>query len=57
MIEGELYDSYKKYALTLASDCNFNPHSEKFPILFNDPIYGKSELTYQDFMAPGFIVV
>lgn len=57
LVQEEIYDTYKRYSQSLATDCNVNPHVERIPIVFNEPVYGSKELTYRDFMAPGVIVV
>ncbi|KAK6632857.1 hypothetical protein RUM43_012596 [Polyplax serrata] len=57
IVRAEIYETYKRYAESLAIDCNTNPHMEKFPIVFNDPVHGSDQLTYRDFMAPGMILV
>lgn len=56
-VEKELYYSYLKFAKELAKDCQRSEKSAKLPLVFNEPIYGRHNLTYSDYIAPGVMTI
>lgn len=52
----DLQLSYKDFAQSFLNSCNENPKLGDVPIQFKDPVYGSSEPSFTDFVAPGVIL-
>lgn len=57
LIEIELYKTYVKFAEDLATECGKNKLADKWPMRFNEPIYGDYDHTYKDYTAPAITVL
>lgn len=56
MLARNLQYSYRDFAQNLLQDCNQNPKLADVPIQFKEPIYGTTEPSFTDFVAPGVIL-
>ncbi|CAH0721324.1 unnamed protein product, partial [Brenthis ino] len=56
MLNRDIQFSYRDFAKDLLSTCNYNPKVGDIPIDFQDPIYGDSNPSFTDFVAPGVIL-
>ncbi|CAK9807735.1 ABC transporter G family member 23 [Anthophora quadrimaculata] len=56
MLARNLQYSYRDFAKDLLSACDQNTKLADVPIQFKDPIYGTSEPSFTDFVAPGVIL-
>ncbi|GLV32370.1 snustorr [Carabus blaptoides fortunei] len=52
----DLQISYKDFAQGFLNSCSENPKLGDVPIQFKDPVYGSSEPSFTDFVAPGVIL-
>ena len=52
----ELQYSYRDFAKDLLSSCDQNTKLADVPIQFKDPIYGRKQPKFTDFVAPGVIL-
>lgn len=48
--------AFNEFSSVLLTDCDKDPKSVDIPIQFMDPIYGKNNSSYRDFMAAGIIL-
>ena len=49
--------AYNDYNSKVYQDCDYNPSAGLVPIQWNQPIYGKEEPNFRDFIFPGFLIV
>lgn len=56
MIHRDLQMTYRSFAQDLLISCEENPKVADVPIQFKDPIYGSTEPSFTDFVAPGVIL-
>ncbi|XP_045524939.1 ABC transporter G family member 23 isoform X3 [Pieris brassicae] len=56
MLSRDIQFSYRDFAKGLLSTCNYNPKVGDIPIDFKDPIYGDTNPSFTDFVAPGVIL-
>lgn len=56
ILSRELQYSYRDFAKDLLSSCEQNTKLADVPIQFKDPIYGKKQPKFTDFVAPGVIL-
>jgi len=52
----KLVEAFQKFLAQLVDSCDFPPDMASIPLVFDNPIYGTSQLTFTDFMAPGIIL-
>lgn len=52
----QLVEAFQDFLGQIVSSCNFPPDMASIPLVFDTPIYGHSQLTFTDFMAPGIIL-
>lgn len=52
----DLQEAYHKFMMDLLQDCGSNPKLGDIPVNFGEPIYGKKNPTFTDFVAPGVVV-
>ncbi|KAL0277482.1 UNVERIFIED_CONTAM: hypothetical protein PYX00_004744 [Menopon gallinae] len=56
MLNRDLQLTYRDFAQELLNQCEYNPKLADIPIQFKDPIYGSSDPSFTDFVAPGVIL-
>ncbi|XP_059611334.1 ABC transporter G family member 23 isoform X2 [Phlebotomus argentipes] len=56
MLNRDLQLAYKDFAQTFLKTCGNNPKLGDVPIQFKQPIYGTSDPSFTDFVAPGVIL-
>lgn len=56
MLSRDLQYSYRDFAKNLLTSCDYNSKLADVPIQFKDPIYGTSDPSFTDFVAPGVIL-
>lgn len=56
MLNRDLQLAYRNFAQDLLKACDSNPKLGDVPIQFKDPIYGTSDPSFTDFVAPGVIL-
>ncbi|XP_059488543.1 ABC transporter G family member 20 isoform X1 [Neocloeon triangulifer] len=56
MLNRDLQFSYRDFAQNLLSACDQNPKLADVPIQFKEPIYGSTDPSFTDFVAPGVIL-
>ncbi|XP_003246532.1 ABC transporter G family member 20 isoform X2 [Acyrthosiphon pisum] len=56
MLNRDLQLSYRDFGQGLLSSCEQNPKLADIPIQFKEPIYGSSDPSFTDFVAPGVIL-
>lgn len=56
ILNRDLQLSYKDFAQDFLQSCNENPKLADVPIQFKKPIYGETEPSFTDFVAPGVIL-
>ncbi|XP_018319126.1 ABC transporter G family member 20 [Agrilus planipennis] len=56
ILQRDLQLSYQDFAKDLLEACDTNPKIAEIPITFKKPIYGSSEPSFTDFVAPGVIL-
>ncbi|XP_077286467.1 ABC-type transporter snustorr isoform X2 [Arctopsyche grandis] len=56
MLNRDLQFSYRDFAKDLFTACKENPKLGDIPIQFKEPIYGKVNPSFTDFVAPGVIL-
>ncbi|XP_022917524.1 ABC transporter G family member 23 isoform X2 [Onthophagus taurus] len=56
ILQRDLQLSYQDFAKDLLVSCEQNPAIADVPISFKDPIYGSSQPSFTDFVAPGVIL-
>lgn len=52
----KLVEAFQKFLAQLVESCDFPPEMASIPLVFDNPIYGTTQLTFTDFMAPGIIL-
>ena len=52
----KLVEAFHEFLVQLVESCDYSPDMASIPLVFDNPIYGTSELTFTDFMAPGIIL-
>lgn len=52
----KLVEAFQKFLAQLVESCEFPAEMASIPLVFDNPIYGTSQLTFTDFMAPGIIL-
>ena len=52
----KLVEAFQKFLAQLVESCEFPADMASIPLVFDNPIYGTSQLTFTDFMAPGIIL-
>ncbi|PSN33181.1 hypothetical protein C0J52_26299 [Blattella germanica] len=56
MISRDLQLTYRTFAQSLLTACHENPELADIPITFKEPVYGNSDPSFTDFVAPGVIL-
>ncbi|KAJ9590920.1 hypothetical protein L9F63_016018, partial [Diploptera punctata] len=56
MVQRDLQKSYRNFIQDLLISCNENPKVADIPIQFKTPIYGSTDPSFTDFVAPGVIL-
>ncbi|EEB10801.1 ABC transporter, putative [Pediculus humanus corporis] len=56
MLNRDLQLTYRTFAQDVLTECEHNPKLADIPIQFKDPIYGSSDPSFTDFVAPGVIL-
>lgn len=56
ILQRDLQLTYQTFAKELLRTCDQNPELAEIPIAFKEPIYGSSEPSFTDFVAPGVIL-
>lgn len=56
MLNRDLQYGYKDFAQNLLETCDQNPKLADVPIQFKEPIYGSTDPSFTDFVAPGVIL-
>ncbi|XP_037967605.1 ABC transporter G family member 23 isoform X2 [Plutella xylostella] len=56
MLNRDIQFSYRDFAKNLLSTCDYNPKVGDIPIDFKEPIYGDTNPSFTDFVAPGVIL-
>ncbi|KAF5274031.1 hypothetical protein FQA39_LY01146 [Lamprigera yunnana] len=56
ILQRDLQLSYQDFARALLKSCNQNPKIAEIPISFKEPLYGSTEPSFTDFVAPGVIL-
>ncbi|XP_026814673.1 ABC transporter G family member 20 isoform X1 [Rhopalosiphum maidis] len=56
MLNRDLQLSYRDFGQGLLQSCDQNPKLADIPIQFKEPIYGSSDPSFTDFVAPGVIL-
>lgn len=56
MLNRDLQLTYRTFAQQVLAKCDQNPKLADIPIQFKDPIYGSSDPSFTDFVAPGVIL-
>lgn len=56
ILQRDLQLSYQEFARELLKSCNQNPKIAEIPISFKEPLYGSTEPSFTDFVAPGVIL-
>merc|ERR1719219_1143679 len=52
----KLVEAFKQFMGQLVTSCGLSEDMADIPLVFDDPIYGDTGLTFTDFMAPGIIL-
>ena len=52
----KLVEAFKQFMGQLVTSCGMSEDMADIPLVFDDPIYGDTGLTFTDFMAPGIIL-
>ena len=55
-MERKLRTSYQAFSEKLMTDCNLPMRLGNLPMRFFDPIVGKFEAEYKEFIAPGIVM-
>lgn len=55
-VERKLRTSYQAFSEKLMTDCNLPMRLGNLPMRFFDPIFGKFESEYKEFIAPGIVM-
>jgi len=50
------YDAYKDFVKELLTDCGFHPELAESPIKYLDPIYGKDDTDFREYVAPSILL-
>ena len=56
-MQKSISDALNNFMSDLLSDCNFPQDMADIPLHFNTPIYGSSNPSFTEFMAPGIIII
>lgn len=56
MLNRDLQFTYREFAQQVLANCDQNPKLADIPIQFKEPIYGSSDPSFTDFVAPGVIL-
>lgn len=56
MLARNLQYAYRDFAKDSLIACDIDPELADIPIHFNEPIYGTSDPSFTDFVAPGVIL-
>lgn len=55
-LQMKFVEAFEAFMKQLVSSCDIPEEVVSIPLVFEDPIFGDSELTFTDFMAPGIIL-
>ncbi|KAI9558715.1 ABC protein [Daphnia sinensis] len=55
-IEKWLMEAFRDFLQSFMKSCQYEPEAGYIPIVFLDPVYGKKDTPFTEFMAPGLII-
>ncbi|KZS17646.1 ABC protein, subfamily ABCH [Daphnia magna] len=55
-IEKWLMEAFRDFLTNFMTSCQYEPEAGYIPIVFLDPVYGKKDTSFTEFMAPGLII-
>lgn len=53
VVKSSILKSFAAFISSIHGSCGFNPNANRVPLIFEDPVYGKNEMSFIDFMFPG----
>lgn len=55
-LQRSFIDAFDDFSKDLLNACSYNPGAGSLPVTFLDPVYGKKNPSFTEFMAPGIIL-
>ncbi|XP_046646484.1 ABC transporter G family member 20-like [Daphnia pulicaria] len=56
VLQRRLNEAFEDFTNDILRACDYEPTAGNIPVSFLDPVYGKKDSTYTEFMAPGMIL-
>lgn len=56
ILQRRLNEAFEDFTNDILKACAYEPTAGNIPVTFLDPVYGKKDSTYTEFMAPGMIL-
>ncbi|EFX78468.1 ABC protein, subfamily ABCH [Daphnia pulex] len=56
VLQRRLNEAFEDFTNDILRACDYEPTAGNIPVTFLDPVYGKKDSTYTEFMAPGMIL-
>lgn len=55
-MQRKLRDTFSTFMNTVVRECNVSAALVKLPVQFQDPIYGSTDIEFQQYCAPGVVM-
>lgn len=55
-MQRKLRDTFSNFMNAVVHDCNVSAALVKLPVQFQDPIYGSTDIEFQQYCAPGVVM-